>query len=489
MKRQTLQIGSALLATTALSSTAIAGSVTAASSTAQQAATSLTALSLSAQVFGGNTPEAQSLGPAAWNIDLTNSLTSKFTLELRSSNSDFVTTGGAVGIYSESGTTLQAATTFTGCTVQTLTDRILVQDCLDISSNSAAGIDVLQISGIIFDEANGLATVGSSIALSGSVLGDGSAGTFETITSANVITSVNSLAASHRTGTAASILNTATPAFSTLTGAAVTLNLGAVTLSGGQGVLSTDLSDPVGGTVAAPTASFTNLVSALELTVEHGVLTDVATSTLVLTPGAGAVSTNQTFVPTTTAGNTASFDVGVTGSSPLGSYDIVVNFDGSDAISAWPAGTLTAAYSVGDAKNLAAIGGTSGSLASLSRGGMSASINTAQSSTGAGTTFNSLVRIVNNGTVSGQATIVVTNDSTAAVLGTYTSSTIEPGATLQVDIPTIEAGATITPDGGQYGLAVSGAFTGYVQHLMFNTATESLVDLSGFRNAGAANNP
>jgi len=482
MKRQTLQIGSALLATTALSSTAIAGSVTDASSTAVQAASNLTAISLSAQVFGGLTPEAISLGPAAWNFDLTNSLTSKFTLELRSSNSDFVTTGGAVGVYSESGTTLQLATTFTGCTVQTLTDRILVQDCLDISSNSGAGIDVLQISGIVFDEANGLATVGSSIALSGSVLGDGSAGTFETITSANVVTSTNSLSASHRQGVAGSISNTATPAFSTLAASAVTLDLGSVALSAGTGVVGTDLA-------TALTGSFTNIVSALELTVEHGVLTDVATTNLVLTPGAGAVSATQTFVPTTTAGNTASFDVDVSGSSPLGSYDIVVNFDNSDAISAWPAGTLTASYSVGDAVNLSAIADSTGGLAALSRAGMSAAVNTAQSSTGAGTTFNSLVRIVNNGTVSGTAVIVVTNDADGSILGTYTTATIEPGATLQVDIPTIEAGASITPDGGQYGLAVSGAFTGYIQHLMFNTATESLVDLSGFRLGTGTNNP
>ena len=482
MKRQTLQIGSALLATTALSSTAIAGSVTAASSTAQQAASNLTAISLSAQVFGGLTPEAISLGPAAWNFDLTNSLTSKFTLELRSSNSDFVTTGGAVGVYSESGTTLQLATTFTGCTVQTLTDRILVQDCLDISSAGGAGIDVLQISGIIFDEANGLATVGSSIALSGAVLGDGSAGTFETITSANVVTSTNSLSASHRQGLAGSISNTATPAFSTLAASAVTLNLGSVALSAGTGVVGTDLA-------TALTGSFTNIVSALELTVEHGVLTDVATTNLVLTPGAGAVSATQTFVPTTTAGNTASFDVDVAGSSPLGSYDIVVNFDNSDAISAWPAGTLTASYSVGDAVNLSAIADSTGGLAALSRAGMSAAVNTAQSSTGAGTTFNSLVRIVNNGTVSGTAVIVVTNDADGSILGTYTTATIEPGATLQVDIPTIEAGASITPDGGQYGLNVSGAFTGYIQHLMFNTATESLVDLSGFRLGTGTNTP
>jgi hypothetical protein len=486
MKRQTLQIGSALLATTALSSVAIAGSVINASGTAT--GTTLTALNLSAQVFGGNTPEAIRLGPAAWNFDLTNSLTSKFNLEVRSTNSDFVTTAtAAVGIYSESGTTLQAATSFTGCTVQVLTDRILVQDCLDVSSNSGAGIDVLQISGIVFDEANGLATVGNTIALDGSVVGDGAAGTFETITSATVITSINSLAGSHRSGTAGTILNTATPAFSTLTGGAVTLNLGAVTLSAGT-ALSTDLSDPVGGAIGDLGASFTNLVTSLNLNVTHGVLTDVATTNLVLTPSGGVAGANTTFVPTTTSGNTASFTIAV-GTTPLGSYDIVVNFDNSDPISAWPTGTLDATYSVGASINLAAIGATSGGLASLTRSGMQAQVNTAQSSTGAGTTFNSLVRIVNNGSVSGTATIIVLDDADGSTLGTYTTGTIAPGATLQVDIPTIEAGAGITPDGGQYGLSVSGAFTGYIQHLMFNTATQSLVDLSGFRNSGADNNP
>ena len=478
MKRQTLQIGSALLATTALSSMAAAGTVINASSVAT--GTTLTPIVLSSQVFGGLTPEGITLGPVAFNFDFTNPLTSKFTLQIDSTNSDFNTAATvAQGLYSESGATLQAATSFNACTVQVLTNRIILADCLDESSNAASVIDVIQVSGIVFDEANGLATSGTTIALSGSVVGS-VGGTFETITSANVISAATSLTSAVRTGTAGTVLNTSTPPFTQLTGPTVFFNLGSVVTSN-PGALATDLATAI---AAVPS----NVTSGIAIQVTHNVLTDNAVVDIeVATPNSAVV----TRLPSAFNGNIASFGSFTVAAlnTLIQSFDIDITFDGSDAIEAWTAGTVDVTFSVGGAVNLVAPPAVTGALASLSRAGMSVQVNTAQSSTGAGATFNSLLRIVNNGTVAGPATITVVNDATGAALGTHTTASIPTGSTLQVSIPDIETGAGITPDGGQYGLTISGPFTGYAQHVMFNTVTESLVDLSGFRIGAGANNP
>ncbi|NKB43844.1 MAG: hypothetical protein GKS03_06150 [Alphaproteobacteria bacterium] len=484
MKRQTLQIGSALLATTALSSTAIAAVVGSASDTNEVA---LTGIVVSSQVFGATNPEAVTLGPTAFNFNFTNDLTAKFDMEIRSTNSDFVITSvPTIELFNASGgTVLTAMSTlsYSGCTVQVLIDRILVGDCLENTAN-ASGIDVVQLSGIAFDEANGLATSGTAIALSGAVIGN-TGGTFETITEASVITAANSLASVVRTGTAGSILNTSTPAFTKLSGTStLTLNLGSVVTSDTQ-VTGTSL-----GALISTVPS--NVASAINVKVTHGVLTDNATTNIIAGSATGIGNgLLVTRIPSDFVSNVASFgsQTVTTTTSLYGSFDLNVNFDGSDTIEAWAAGTVDVTYSVGGAVNLVAVPAATGSLAALNRAGMSVQINTAQSSTGAGATFQSLLRIVNNGVVAGAATITVLNDADGSTLGTHTTASIPAGATLQVSMPDIETGAGITPDGGQYGLSISGPFTGYAQHVMFNTATESLVDLSGFRIGSGTNNP
>ena len=466
MKRQTLKFGGALLATTALSTSAIAGTIINASDTAQ--GTTLTKKSLSAQVFGTTTPENVTLGPVSFNIDFANTLTTKFDVELESTASDFTGTV-AIEVYSESGTTLQAEISFGGCTVQVLTERILIEDC--INSTGACRVDLIQLSGVSFNEANGLATVGSSIALSGIVKGSNGGNTFETITSADYVTSATGLTASVAASASATISNTATPPFSSLSGGD-NYTLGVVTTTT-SGTLATDL--------ATVLSIDTNLTSSMEITVTHGVLTDAATDDITITGSASGGSVATSVRASNFNSNVASFNYTATGDI-LGSFDIQVNFDGTTAISNWTAGTVGIVFSPGSL-NLTAVPGASGTLAALTRGGFSTQINTVQSSAGNGSTiFQSLIRLVNNGTVAGPVSILVRDDADGSSYGTYTTATIAPNASLQVSVPTIETALGITAK-GQYQLALSGPIDGYAQHVQFNSVDNHFVDLSGFRAA------
>jgi hypothetical protein len=481
MKRQYLYIGGALLATTALSTSAYAGTIVNKVADGATPTTIYTAGALSSQVFGGATPETTVIGGGVgWTVNFANSYTTSFDLELESSNSDFVAVDADVDPSQITATvTLEflsaSGTDYSGCTVQVLTERVLVEDCN--ATTAGTTIDALNFSSVSFNEANGLATAGTSIAISGIVRGAASASTFELITSRNVVTSRDSYSGSVTAGAAATINNSVTPPFSgigTGSGDAATLSLGTVRITA-LGGTANDLS-------AITTA---NLVTGMEITVTHGVLTDAATSSLNLNEAGGNLSvTAASFVA-----GTASFNAvlgGGAGAGNLGTnstFDIVVNFDGTTAISSWAAGSVVLAYTNGATDNVSAIANTSGTLASLTRGGFSTQINTAQSSAGTGATlYQSLVRLVNNGTVAGTVSITVRDDADGSSYGIYTTESIEANSSIQVSMPTIETALGITA-AGQYQLGISGPIDGYAQHVMFNSVDNLFVDLSGFRAA------
>ena len=95
--------------------------------------------------------------------------------------------------------------------------------------------------------------------------------------------------------------------------------------------------------------------------------------------------------------------------------------------------------------------------------------------------------ITNNGIIAAVATVTVRNDATGASMGVYTTSSIATNQTLQISAKDIETGAGITSAAGvNYTLSISGAFSGYAQHIIFNPATGQLADLSSFRNRGGA---
>ena len=348
-----------------------------------------------------------------------------------------------------------------------LTERILVEDCL--APVGTGTLDAISLTDIIFDEANGLATAGTSITLSGIVRGQ-SQNTFETITSAAVVTSRNSLATTIKAGKAGTISNTSRPPFTELTGNGASFSLGTVNITSTAAVgTDLDLREPI----TAPA----DLTGAVEFTITHGVLTDAAVTSLDL--GGTGPTAAVSAMPSVFNGNVASFDVNT--DEAFATFDIVVNFDGTTAISEWSAGTVDVAFSVG-AMNLTAAPTATGSLASLSRFGFSTQINTAQSSAGTGATlFQSFVRIVNNGAVAGAVNLTVRNDATGSIYGTYTTATVDPNSTVQVSMPTVEAALSITP-AGQYQIGIAGPISGYAQHVMFNAENSAFNDLSSFRN-------
>lgn len=471
MKRQTLQISGALLATTALSTLStmsMAGNFeNAVNAGATSALTTFTPINLSAQVFGGTAPENITLGPTQFNIDFTNTLTTSFNVDIEPTGAKFDTDSTApvlVPLAQSAGTTLSIASVVaSACTLQVLTERILISNCVSVDTPTGSKIDHIQLSGVVFDQANGLATAGQSISLSGIVTGSAGNQTFELLSSGTIVTSRDSVAISSSAGSF-TLSNTASPPFSNL-GTATTARLGSVLASVVENV-ATDLSTNI--SIAS------SLVGSMEFAVTHGVLTDAAVTKLELSATNG---TNVSLTPSAFVSNTASFDLNPTGT--FGTFAIDVDFDGTTAIQAWPAGTLTVALSAGTSAVTAPTGLTDVALASFTRGGFSAQINTAQSSAVSG--FDSFVRITNNGAVNGTATIEVRNDSTGSLYGSFTTGTIEPNATIQVDMPSIEAGIPIATPAGQYMLNLSGSISGYAQHVMLNTATGSFVDLSGFR--------
>lgn len=475
MKRQTLHIGGALLATTALSSIAYAGTIENASNTL--ATTTITAANISAQLFGGTAPQNITLGPIAYNIDFTNQLTSAFDIDIAPTGAKLATgTTVSVVTLQESAGSLTIASSVANCTIQVLTERILVDNCVSLAASTGCRIDVIQLSGVQFNQANGLATAGSSVSLSGIVTGNTGNQTFETISSATVITSANSIATSSASGGTAgnfTINNTATPPFSKI-GAGTTAIVGTV-ISTAIGALSTNLTTTL--------SIGSNLAGGMEFTITHGVLSDAATTELQLSQSNGGAV--QSVRKSNFVGSVASFNVGV--ANLIGSFDIEVNFNGSTAIQNWSAGSLVVAYTAGTVNLSAPTGVTAGALASFTQGGFRTQINTAQSSAVSG--FDSFVRITNNGTVGGTAILAVANDATGSVYGSYTTATIAPNATVQVSMPTIEAGIPIATPAGQYMINVSGALSGYAQHVLLNTTNNNFVDLSGFRNGTGTNNP
>ena len=407
--------------------------------------TTLTAAPLSAQVFGASGPENVTLGTTSFIVNFSNSLTSTFDFEIEGSNSNFssATTVGVAPMSASASTTLNdvVAASFSGCTVQVLTERILVEDCLrtnGLGGVGAPGIDAARITGVTFNEANGLATAGTSIALSGIVRGQ-SNNTFETLSSASVVTSANGFSTTATGGSTITINNSAAPPFSAI-GAGTTASLGTV---------ATTNTATVGTNLVASIDTAAAASGGMEFTITHGVLTDSAVSRLDIDVTGGTVS----ILPSAFNGSVASVNFAT--AALIGSFDIQINFDGTTAINAWSAGTIDVTHTAG-AVNLSAPPSASASLASLIRGGFTTQINTAQSTAGDGATlFQSLVRVVNNGSVAGTVTLTVRDDTDGSLYGNFTTETIEPNSSIQISMGTIESGLGITP-AGQYQIGVSG---------------------------------
>lgn len=502
-KSQLYTLSGALLASTALAGVAQAGSVgrvnqdvSAGGSFSTTAAPiantvfSSTASTANAVSFTGATGGA--VNPIA--VSFTNNLPfgTRFNVTINISGAQFNNSNATAAILARApaGTATFVTTVQGACgSITPLVDKILVSNCsisgtsnvttafADYTTASTSFAGGLQLSGIVFNNASGLASAGTSIALSGTVNDQANPSTvLENISSSNVVTSRAPISTTVTAGTSAVTNAATTPTaftnFSSGGGAGLTVTMATVAITS-AGALATDLN-----TVADTNPGSGNSASSsVTITVTSGALTDDALASLT-----ASAPLATTLTPAAFSGSTATIS---STADPDGTTTINAIFDGSHAIEAAQAGTVSVAYGAAGESAVQAAAGASGTTAAITSGGFQAEFNTALASGG---DFQSFLRIHNSGSTAGTVTITVLNDSTGASMGTYTTGSIAVGQTLQVDMPTIESGAGITDPSGQYTLQVAGPIVGYAQHVLYNPTTGQFSDLSGFRNSGDTNN-
>ncbi len=442
-------------------------------------------------MFGATGAAGTTTSNNAVLIDFTNAMTTEFNVQLDITNASFSGTATATP-YSQSTTdSLEAMTSVTGCTVQVLADKLLINNC-NPTASTAPRIDALAISGIVLTAANALSTAGTSVTLSGIVRNSTNTTTYENMTSAAWITSKSAADAAIQTGGAIVVDNTATGPFTLvgLTGANATTaaTLGTVHFSATSAV-GTDLSVVFGQG---------DIGSNVEVKVTHGILSQSALTSISLTQATSASLTQGQFVS-----GTASFTVG---SVSLNGAAITVQFNGTTPITS-TTGTASATVTPNaEGLLLSAVGAFTGNVAAFTRGGLSIELNTLQPTAELGSTlYQSFVRLTNTSSDAGIATITVKDDVTGTTLGSFTTAaltdaisagklgaggTVPAGATFQFGSADIEANVpTAAASKHPYKVIVSGAFNGYAQHVMWNSVAGSFYDLSGFRNGALTVDP
>lgn len=493
MHKQSLYlVGGALLASTALTTIGHAATIRSSNGGVGFAPATLTPFPVATQVFSATTTTANGItlgGGTSTSanvllVDLAPTFASfDLKLDISSSTAAFsTTTQPTVLFYSQTtGGTLEAIPNASvgGCTVQPAADRISILACNPTTINLfPTRIDAIGIVGINYTSASALRTPSTSITLSGSTFAAGTPSTFEAVTAAAVITSKS--AATDLTvdgGTNATIDNNATPVFAQLVSSGVTTSvvatLGSVHFST-AGAVSTDLSNTF--------ASYPSLATTTEVKITHSVLTDAALTKISFS------NTNKT--STDFVSGTVSFTVT---SASLSTTAITATFNATTAISETtgsPSATVTP--TAGGAGVAAALPAATGSLARLSRGGLSVELNTILPSA-MKASYISFLRIANQSSVASTAIVTVRNDSTNALVGSFATASIAAGGVAQVnsvDIDTALTAAGATPlTNASYKVTVSGSFNGYVQSLLYNVTSQVFADASGFRNGTLTTDP
>jgi len=513
MNRQQLYTLSGVL----LASTALAGMAEAATlghSVANGASFSTSALKIANTIFSTTATTADTVnvgGEAAFVVKFSNQFTTttKFSVEIDISGAQFNTSsiGDVNVLVADLGTN---GTSFMGdvkassvCSAITpLVSKIIVDGCqLSVSaspftgttgsgSNASSAAQGILLSGVVFNTANSLATVGNTISLSGSVYNTSNpTQSFESITSGSIVTSAAPLTVSLSACSNVVANPTATPAAfdylstSNITSATLSMCLATVTITS-SGALSTPLLS--GGFAALDTAA-----TSVNVTITDTVLGSAAVADISAVNGGTALAGTANKTAANFAGGAATFSVG-SGSAALASnFSIKLGFTGSTPIPAAAAGSVTIVFGKGGTASAQAFATTTGGTAAINRGGFNSELNTFLTSANLG--YTSYARLHNMGATAGTAQITVLNDATGAQLGSsFTTATIAAGQTLQLSNAAIETAAGITAAAGvNYTIQITGPFIGYAQHIIFNPATGQLADLSGFRNhdAGSGNSP
>lgn len=487
MNKQSLYTvgGAALLASTALATnSAQAAAPIKALTTVGNVLSTFTPAPLATEVFPTTTTSANAVtiqGSTSFGIIIDVSPTFvNFDLRLdidtttASFNNSVVPT--AV-FYTQSTTgTLDGLASVAGCTVQPSTDHITFLGCNPSGQASTSRVDAIAITGLAFTSAAALRTPGTSISVSGNTYVTNTTSVIDSIASTALVTSKSSVKDFVvQAGTTATIDNNSTTSFAVFVSSGTTTTTSVVL---GSIHYSTALA--VGTDLANAFVNITSIVSSAEVKVTHSALTDSSLTSITFNGVSRVSSQFQT--------NTVTFTVpGVS----LTATPIVASFNGTSAISA-STGTLSATVTPTAAGAIVtAVSPFSGALASLTRGGLSVELNSVLPGA-LKASYVSYLRIANQSSVASTATLVVKNDTTGAAVGSFTTTSIPAGGTLTVTSTDIDNGLTAagaTPLGTSYKVTVTGAFNGYVQHLLFNVANSSFADTSGFRNGALTGDP
>jgi hypothetical protein len=370
-----------------------------------------------------------------------------------------------------------------------LVDLFVINNCTAGTTNGLAGnisslAGGMVFSGVNFNSASTLATIGNSVQLIGRIYNPSNPSQiFEPSATGTIITSASPVTATITAGTSQTVDATTTPlAFLALTNG-LTITLATVSLTG-TGAVAADLT-----TAVSPVATS----SSARLSVTSALLSSGAVSSVRLTNSAG---TAQLTITTTAvfSGGSVTFTLAQT---DLSTFAVSLAFSGSVQIPSAAAGTVTVTFGADNDEHVQALPSITGTTAATTQGGFNSEVNTFNSSGQAVFGFGSFLRIHNNGGIAGSVTVTVRNDmsTSGAVLGSaFSSSTIQPGGTLQLSADDLEgsSGANIPAAErvGLYTVQVTGPIVGYVQHILFNAVTGQVADLSSFRNSGdTANAP
>jgi len=489
MNRQTFfTLGGALLASSALTGGALAGTPgtfnvtgTTFSSTAVKVANTLfstTAATADAVTIGGGVNFGISFcstcnlpGGTGFNVDVTATGAAPVQSSVTLARTVFLTRSGSASF---TGTVSGATANCTG--VSAIGQTIYASGCA-VTASTGELVGGIMFSGLQFSNANTLATVSNSIVLSGRVYNT-SGSTYDTFSGA-VVTAASPLTTTVTAGSNVIISALSTPnAFTYLQDTQAspaqttvyTVALASVKISLNTNVTGSDLATAV--TAGAASAS-------VSITVTSGLLNSAASSA---TLNSGSAQTTAAFATS----NTVTFSLDATTNSNL---VVAVVYDGTTQIpSSLTAGTVTVKYTAPSTTTQAATGG-SGATATAQRGGFNGELNGLYSSAISKLTtpaYNSYVRIHNQGVVAGAATVTVVHDATGVSIGSFTTSAIAAGSTLQLSAADLETGAGVTTSQIElYTVRITGPFIGYMQHVVYNPTTGQINDMSSFRNAGA----
>jgi V8-like Glu-specific endopeptidase len=121
---------------------------------------------------------------------------------------------------------------------------------------------------------------------------------------------------------------------------------------------------------------------------------------------------------------------------------------------------------------------TSGVISGLHLGGVFSSLQT---------TSQSYLRFYNSTTTDGSVTVTLANPDTGAALATWTSPNVPAGSELQFFIKDIEANADHSfSKPAYYSISVRPTFTGYMQHVLWQTVDNAITNLTNCDTAAVA---